>query len=353
MRHISRMGDWNQVAENIVRHANGTYYLRAKVHGKVIRESLKVKDLRIAKIKRDDRLAALRSAAAVTGKRGQVRTMREVLDVLRADLVDRPNIAPKTQAACKDYIRIMKDTLPLEIHARTWTRQQAQAWWSTVGKKYSASVANKLHGAARKLAAIMIEHGLRSDDPTRGMKRMPARKTAREMPSRTQVEQIIESIRTAGKRGCVESSRFVAFLAYSGLRKGELGALEWKAIGEDWITVGADGKTKGKAFRMVPISGPLRALIEEMRADNDSGKVFFMASPRRALHTACDVLGLPEMRVHDLRHFFATWCIESGIDIPTVAKWLGHKDGGALAMKTYSHIRDQHSLEQVGKLNKI
>jgi hypothetical protein len=38
------MGEWTQVAENIVRHANGTYYLRAKVHGKVIRESLKVKD---------------------------------------------------------------------------------------------------------------------------------------------------------------------------------------------------------------------------------------------------------------------------------------------------------------------
>jgi hypothetical protein len=29
---------------------------------------------------------------------------------------------------------------------------------------------------------------------------------------------------------------------------------------------------------------------------------------------------------------FATRCIESGVDIPTVSRWLGHKDGGALAM---------------------
>jgi hypothetical protein len=62
------MGEWTQLAENIVRHANGTYYLRAKVHGKVIRESLKVKDLRIAKIKRDDRLASPRTAVAASGK---------------------------------------------------------------------------------------------------------------------------------------------------------------------------------------------------------------------------------------------------------------------------------------------
>jgi len=33
---------------------------------------------------------------------------------------------------------------------------------------------------------------------------------------------------------------------------------------------------------------------------------------------------------HDLRHLFATTCIEAGVDIPTVSRWLGHQDGGAL-----------------------
>jgi len=33
----------------------------------------------------------------------------------------------------------------------------------------------------------------------------------------------------------------------------------------------------------------------------------------------------------------------SGVDIPTVSLWLGHKDGGALDMKVYSHLRNQHS----------
>jgi hypothetical protein len=40
---------------------------------------------------------------------------------------------------------------------------------------------------------------------------------------------------------------------------------------------------------------------------------------------------------------FATRCIESGVDIPTVSRWLGHRDGGALAMKVYGHLRHQHS----------
>jgi len=34
------------------------------------------------------------------------------------------------------------------------------------------------------------------------------------------------------------------------------------------------------------------------------------------------------------------------VDIPTVSRWLGHKDGGALAMKTYGHLRHEHSIAQ-------
>jgi hypothetical protein len=37
---------------------------------------------------------------------------------------------------------------------------------------------------------------------------------------------------------------------------------------------------------------------------------------------------------------------DSGVDIPTVSRWLGHKDGGALAMKTYGHLRREHSIAQ-------
>jgi len=46
----------------------------------------------------------------------------------------------------------------------------------------------------------------------------------------------------------------------------------------------------------------------------------------------------------------ATRCIESGVDIPTVSRWLGHKDGGALAMRVYSHLRDSHSVNMAQKV---
>ena len=50
------MSDWKRVGENLVRHSAGTYYIRCKVAGKVIRESLETTELRTAKMKRETRL---------------------------------------------------------------------------------------------------------------------------------------------------------------------------------------------------------------------------------------------------------------------------------------------------------
>jgi len=347
--YSQRMSDYERAGENIVKHANGTYYLRAKVLGKVVKKSLKTKELRIAKIKRDDLLGKERSAATAR-KPGLVRTIRDALAILRGELVDRPHVRPRTREFSEDVIRIMTDSLPLDAHGRTWSKPEASAWWSKIAKKYSPSVANKVLSAGKKLAGILIREGLRHDDPTADLRRMPSRKILRKVPSREQMGQIIAHIRTKQKRECMQSSRLVAFMAFSGTRKGEASRFELKHAGEDMLAIGEDGDTKSGKFRLVPISEPLRAILDDLSEEGGTGPVFTLASPRRALKTACKAVGCDPMRIHDLRHFFATWCIQSGIDIPTVAKWLGHSDGGALAMRTYGHVRDDHGLEAVKKL---
>jgi integrase len=65
---------------------------------------------------------------------------------------------------------------------------------------------------------------------------------------------------------------------------------------------------------------------------------------------ACKATGITRFTHHDLRHLFATRCIESAVDIPTVSRWLGHKDGGALAMKVYGHLQDSHSVNMAQKV---
>ena len=77
-------------------------------------------------------------------------------------------------------------------------------------------------------------------------------------------------------------------------------------------------------------------------------------SARKGLQTACSMLwgkdNKDRFTHHDFRHLFATTGIEAGVDIPTVARWLGHKDDGAPAMRVYGRLRDQHSDQEAAKV---
>jgi integrase len=73
-------------------------------------------------------------------------------------------------------------------------------------------------------------------------------------------------------------------------------------------------------------------------------QVLLVGDARGSLAKSTEALGLPCLSHHDLRHLFATTAIEADVDIPTISRWLGHSDGGTLAMKTYGHLRDEHSM---------
>jgi integrase len=357
MRENSRMGDWTQVGENLVRHKGGSYYLRAWVDGKVIRAKLDAANLRIAKLQRDAKLAAMRGAAKVA-LTSSVRTLDDAITVVSERMTGLPDLEEPTQEYYQDIIQILRRTMPLEAHGKVWSATEAAAWWKAIAKKYSPQRANNILSMGKRVGAVLVECGLCMDNPLGKFKRVKIPETKIIVPSRETADSIVASIAAQGKRDSKESAAYVGFLAYGGCRHGQAQALQWEDVdlrpeekGGGWITFwsGVRG-TKGAKSRRLPISVPLRKILEDYKPKDATGPVFKIKTPRIALDNACKRLEIPHLRLHDLRHFFSTYAIESGVDIPTVAKWLGHKDGGALLMKTYSHVRDDHSAASAKKL---
>jgi integrase len=178
---------------------------------------------------------------------------------------------------------------------------------------------------------------------------VPQRKL--ELPSRAQFYDLVATIRDAGSGYSAGNGDLVEFLAYSGLRATEASLVRWQDVDfpRDRIYV-APGKN-GQS-RYVPILEPMRDLLARIQASprwyrnegrRSGGYILSVTTCDDALTGACRKVKVTRLVRHDLRHLFATRCIESGVDIPTVSKWLGHKDGGALAMKTYGHLRQEHS----------
>jgi site-specific recombinase XerD len=63
-----------------------------------------------------------------------------------------------------------------------------------------------------------------------------------------------------------------------------------------------------------------------------------------------DAVGAPDVRLHELRHFTPTQLIRTGMDIRTVADFLGHSDP-SLTLRVYSHaieVRNRASATIMG-----
>lgn len=346
------MAAWQKVGENLVRHSGGTIYLRGRVDGKPIRVSLKTKDLRIAKIARDAKLEQLREAVKSVDLTG-AKTMGELIDVLAERSVDQPHLKPATKEYYAFIIGLLRGSIDTSVRASNWTATDSSKWWREFSQKHSAQCVNNTLSFAKKLGDLMKESGQSLKNPFSHLRRVAIVRNSIEVPTSEQLNAVIESIKSQKLPHSQESANFVRFLAYSGLRLAEASAVLWKDVSDDWIMVtGGKKLTKNRKFRKVPISEPLRELLASMRSADTTPQtpLFTIVNPRIALQNACKRLKIPHIHPHLLRHYFATWAIERGVDIPTVSRWLGHSDGGVLAMKTYGHIRDDHSLEQIKKL---
>jgi integrase len=154
------------------------------------------------------------------------------------------------------------------------------------------------------------------------------------------------------RKGRPEIAFTFLFLCFTGLRMGEARALRWKDVEEDRIII--RGTKTDSAYRSLPIYPQLAALLEKMKEfrnkSNEEDRILIRQRIDKAIGKACEKLNLPYLRHHDLRHYFATKAIQAGVDVTTVAKWLGHSDGGVLAMKVYANVIDEHSQSQAAKL---
>jgi integrase len=175
------------------------------------------------------------------------------------------------------------------------------------------------------------------------------------LPSAAQFQAIIKSIASAGAKWSTDCADLTRLLAFSGMRLREATALRWSDVDSSKKLVGVPGTKTKSSRRIIPIFPALGALFDEMHVrrgeEGPEAKVARVSRCLGALESACEALGVARINHHDLRHLFATRCIESGVDIPTVSRWLGHSDGGALAMKTYGHLRQEHSQAQAAKVS--
>ncbi len=389
--------------QGLVRHRkSGRYYARFKVHGRRTMKTLKTKVWSTAKLRLADELAKAEKQRAKPGR------VVEVTDVRMGHLLDRldacyesVNLVEKTRTSHRTTMTVLndqwhachgvelRDAKPASItqdvvadfanHLSSKAYQRVRNNGAKSKRRgYGAVTVNKVLGALHRSLRIGYEEQLIQEIPfqitpeTGPALKRPVRQRHLQLPSSLEMRKLFASMRDAGDRlppqdeghhelreyvlrRAAQSADLAEFMAYSGARIGEAVVWRWEDDLGNYIYIRGT-KTESSRDRRVPKIPAMRDLLERMQVRwaaegrETQGRVFDVTECREALASACRRIGVPRLTHHMLRHVFATMCIESGVDIPTVSRWLGHSDGGALAMKTYGHLRMEHSVEAAKKV---
>ena len=159
---------------------------------------------------------------------------------------------------------------------------------------------------------------------------------------------------------------------YSGLRIGELIALQWNDIdltkgiltvskschdGKDGIII--DEPKTATSRRMIPLPKQLLPILKGTKKKSDSpfvvsanGKPVSVRSYQRSFELLLKKLKIPHKGFHSLRHTFATRAIECGMDVKTLSEILGHKNP-TVTLNRYAHSLMEHKADMMNRLGKL
>jgi integrase len=359
---------------NLIRYVpSGIYYARFRVRGKLIWKSLKtdkitVAQLRLGDLEKDERKKAEKGRLLAKGKV----SFEQALQAYRekgfrpVEPRNKKEARPLKPAAISYYEQRAQALL------KSWpelgasgvdkiTERDCQAWADRARRVMGATTFNHTLGLLRNTIDFGIKIGARYDNPAKVVMRESETPKPLELPTVLQFDEFVRAVEGNGSGNLKHCADLVRFLAYGGFRKSEAAHITWgdcdfkkrQIVVRGHPETGLKNRMPGE-FRIVPMIPEMQALLERIRLQRADARptdeVMKVKECQKSMDRASAQIGMPRLSHHDLRHLFATRCIESGVDIPTVSRWLGHRDGGALAMRVYGHLRDHHSATMAQKV---
>jgi integrase len=154
----------------------------------------------------------------------------------------------------------------------------------------------------------------------------------------------------------------VLFLIYTGARKNEVLQACWQDV--DWQKSSwRIPKTKSGKVRHVPLSRGALELLSKLQNQiklDHMGKRAIFANPETgkpfisffySWNSARVRAGMPEFRIHDLRHSFASYLVNAGRSLYEVQELLGHAD--IKTTSRYAHLSRERLAQAVEHVPQI
>ena len=259
----------------------------------------------------------------------------------------RPSTCQRMDSALQTQLLPTFGTLPLDRIDRV-----AVHLWFDRYSRTAPGGANRTLDVLRQILNHAIACGYLETNPTRGVTPNPRQKLTRFL-SRAEVDRLRTALDAHRGRGSGrQQAEIIRLLLLTGCRKGELVRLRWPEVDEDVLRL-RDGKT---GARTVFLNAGAQAILARQPRMGSAYVFPSLVDPSRPRSTelslwpkVCRQAGLEGVRLHDLRHTFASHAVMQGVPLPVVSRLLGHIHPRMTFR--YAHVSDRETeaaAERVG-----
>jgi integrase len=196
---------------------------------------------------------------------------------------------------------------------------------------------------------------MRGDNPAKGIPKNSEERRERYL-SQAEIAAVSKALADYPSQNAANAVRW---LLLTGCRKSEALAMTWDQVDWDagaWIKPSAH--TKQKKTHRVPLSAPALQLLRDVAQSQRQGERFVFpgrkpGEPLKQLHTVWNHVreqaGVEDVRLHDLRHTYASILVSAGLSLPMIGALLGHTQQATT--QRYAHLFDdplREATERVG-----
>ena len=281
---------------------------------------------------------------------GAIEAEREAPTV--ADLIARFRVEhlPRKRASTRgDYDSILR--LHVEPHFGQHTKvadvrfEDVDALHRKVSKSGATYAANRTMAVLSRMFSLAVRWRMRPDNPAKGIERNIEYRRQRYLNG----DELVRLSKALAKHPHPEAADAIRLLLLTGARRGEVFGMRWQDVdlgAAKWSKPAAS--TKQKRPHEVPLSAPARQLLSNIqkrqrRAGIRSKFVFpgggatgHVVELKKSWAMLTKAAGIADLRLHDMRHSYASQLVSAGASLPLVGALLGHTSPSTTAR--YAHL---------------
>ena len=210
---------------------------------------------------------------------------------------------------------------------------------------------------SKMLSMAVTDYEERTDNPCKGIPRNPENQRERFL-SQAEIGRLLDVLNA---RRQTPTTNFIRFLMLTGARRGEARHATWEQFDlTNGIWLKPATNTKQAKVHRVPLAAATQELLQAIYDNQAAGEAYVfpgrgggapLNDPSNAWESIRNEAGIPDVRLHDLRHSFASILASRGMSLPMIGKLLGHNATQTTAR--YAHLFDaplREAAETVGSV---